>query len=221
MSRHKAEVAVDFDKWNSRYGAHELFYGSAANDYLLEKLGQLAAASDPLESLSALTLGEGEGRNALAMLRHNYQVTAIDGSQVGRDKATSWAEREGYQLNYQTADILSVGLTPNQFDLVVNIWLHMPSAHREHMWRRMQEWVKPGGHIVVEHYRPEQLNYRTGGPPDVDLLTTETELREVFASFEVLELRSVLREIQEGAGHRGPSATVQLLARRPIRGEAQ
>jgi 2-polyprenyl-3-methyl-5-hydroxy-6-metoxy-1,4-benzoquinol methylase len=208
---------VDFDKWNSRYGAHELFYGSAANDYLVAKLNQLATAQANATSRSALTLGEGEGRNALELLRQNYQVTAIDGSQVAGEKAVAWAAREGFQLDYKVGDVLAPELlSSTQFDVVINIWLHMPSATRLQMWQRMCEWVKPGGHIIVEHYRPEQLTYRTGGPPDVDLLTTEAELREAFGSFEVIELQSVLRDVQEGTGHRGRSATVQLLARRPL-----
>ncbi|HRK09196.1 MAG TPA: class I SAM-dependent methyltransferase [Pseudobdellovibrionaceae bacterium] len=218
MSRHETGAKVDFDKWNSRYGAHDLFYGSAANDYLVAKLNQLtdAQANSP-SPRSALTLGEGEGRNALELLRQNFQVTAIDGSKVAGEKAVAWAAREGFQLDYKVGDVLSAALLPpRQFDLVVNIWLHMPSATRLKMWQRMREWVKPGGHVIVEHYRPEQLNYRTGGPPDVDLLTTEVELREAFGDFEVIELKSVLRDVQEGTGHRGRSATVQLFARRPL-----
>lgn len=217
MSRHETGARVDFDKWNSRYGAHELFYGSAANDYLVAKLKQLATTQAIAPLRTALTLGEGEGRNALELLRHKYQVTAIDGSQIACDKAVAWAAREGFQLNYQVGDVLSAAMpAAGQFDLVVNIWLHMPSATRRQMWQRMCEWVKPGGHVIVEHYRPEQLTYRTGGPPDVDLLTTEAELREAFGELEMIELQSVLRDVQEGTGHRGRSATVQLLARRPL-----
>ncbi len=218
MSRHdETGVAVDFDKWNSRYGAHELFYGSAANDYLVDKLSSLVLAG-VLEGdvcpRRALTLGEGEGRNALELLRRGFQVTAIDGSQVAKDKAEAWAQREGFQIDYRVDDVLQADLVPAEFDVVVNIWLHMPSATRSRMWQRVREWVRPGGYVLIEHYRPEQLQYRTGGPPDVDLLTTEVELREAFHGFELLELQSVLRDIQEGSGHRGRSATVQLLARR-------
>jgi hypothetical protein len=69
--------------------------------------------------------------------------------------------------------------------------------------------------LVLEAYRPEQLAYGTGGPKDAAFLPTLAELREELAGLELVVAREVIREIDEGAFHRGTSATVQVVAVRP------
>jgi hypothetical protein len=76
--------------------------------------------------------------------------------------------------------------------------------------------LKPGGLMLLEGYRPEQLSYRTGGPPIAENLYTEALLREKFAALEVIELRAYDAPITEGTGHDGMSALIDLIARKPM-----
>ncbi len=79
----------------------------------------------------------------------------------------------------------------------------------------MKRALKPGGLLLVEGYRPEQLAYRTGGPPIAENLYTENMLREAFCDMEILELAVYDAVIEEGTGHKGMSALIDLVARKP------
>jgi hypothetical protein len=75
--------------------------------------------------------------------------------------------------------------------------------------------LKPGGTLVLQGYTPKQLEYKTGGPGQLSHLYTEALLREAFASLDIVDLREYEAEVDEGVGHRGRSALVGLVARRP------
>jgi len=68
---------------------------------------------------------------------------------------------------------------------------------------------------MLHGYRPEQLGYGTGGPRIEENLYTEELLRARFAGLEILSLDSYDKEINEGAGHAGMSALIDLIARKP------
>jgi hypothetical protein len=82
------------------------------------------------------------------------------------------------------------------------------------MFEGMIRALKPGGLLILQGYRPEQLKYATGGPKRVENLYTEPLLRESFAALEILHLASHDEVVDEGAGHKGMSALIDLVARR-------
>ena len=87
---------------------------------------------------------------------------------------------------------------------------------RTRIFAGMQQATKPGGLILLQGYRPEQIAYGTGGPPTPENLYTETLLREAFAGWTIEHLASHDSVIEEGAGHSGLSALIDLVARKPI-----
>jgi hypothetical protein len=86
---------------------------------------------------------------------------------------------------------------------------------RARLFARMAAALKPGGLLLIEGYTPKQLEYRTGGPSQVENLYTEALLREAFRYFEILELREYEAELEEGERHAGRSALIDLVARAP------
>ncbi len=74
--------------------------------------------------------------------------------------------------------------------------------------------LKLGGMFLLEAYRPEQLQFGTGGPKTVDMLPTLAQLREELAGLEFEHAAELEREVEEGQGHAGHSAVVQVLARK-------
>ena len=67
----------------------------------------------------------------------------------------------------------------------------------------------------MQGYRPEQLNYGTGGPPVAENMYTEDMLLAAFADWDIRHLRIHDSEIHEGASHEGISALIDLIARKP------
>ena len=74
--------------------------------------------------------------------------------------------------------------------------------------------LKPGGLLLLEGYRKEQLAYGTGGPPNIENLHTEDGLRRAFSTWEIELLDAYDAEIEEGIGHSGKSALIDLIARK-------
>ena len=79
----------------------------------------------------------------------------------------------------------------------------------------MMRATRPGGVILLQGYRPEQLAYGTGGPPVAENMYTEPMLRQAFAGWEIERLVIHDSVIEEGSGHSGMSALIDLVARKP------
>ena len=78
----------------------------------------------------------------------------------------------------------------------------------------MKQALRPGGLILMQGYRPQQLEYRTGGPGNVENLYTRALLEEAFGELAVIEINEHDSVIREGTGHNGMSALIDLVARK-------
>ena len=66
----------------------------------------------------------------------------------------------------------------------------MPTRReRGRIFAGIRRTLKPGGLLLLQGYRPEQLKYKTGGPSAVENLYTEAMLAEAFADFSDLQIR--------------------------------
>jgi SAM-dependent methyltransferase len=197
-------------QWDARFSAEDYVYGTQPNGFLVE-----AAPSLPPPPARILSLGEGEGRNAVYLATRGYQVTGVDASAVGLRKAERLAGEKGVSIATVVSDLEHYAIVPGAWDAVVLIFCHLPMPLRRQVHRAVVEGLRPGGVLVLEGYTPAQLALRTGGPPVRELLYTAEELREDFAGLELPILRELEREVIEGRLHTGRAAVVQLLGRKP------
>jgi hypothetical protein len=58
------------------------------------------------------------------------------------------------------------------------------------------------------------LNYRTGGPPEVERLYTRALIEQSFGDFADLEIREHDSLINEGTAHVGMSALIDVVGRK-------
>ena len=79
----------------------------------------------------------------------------------------------------------------------------------------MKSAIRPGGLILLEGYRPEQVDYGTGGPPRRENMYTREWLESQFSDWDIVELSTYDAVIHEGHGHSGLSALIDLMARKP------
>ena len=114
------------------------------------------------------------------------------------------------------ADLLAWDWPEGAYDLVVAMFIQFANpAERERIFAGMVQALKPGGRLLLHGYTPKQLEYRTGGPGAVDNLYTPEMLRQAFAGLEIEALREYEAELNEGLAHRGRSALIDLVARKP------
>lgn len=191
--------------WDERFSGPQLAYGEAPNDFLVEVTARLPRGR-------ALSLGEGEGRNAMHLARQGYAVTALDASSAGLARARARAEAAGLAIETVHADLSTYALEAASWDVIVSVFCHLPMPLRRAVHRAAVKGLRPGGAFVLEAYTPAQIAHGTGGPKDVSLLYSLDDLREDLAglSFEIAVEKE--REIHEGVLHNGMSAVVQVLA---------
>jgi SAM-dependent methyltransferase len=193
--------------WDQRYGEPGFAYGTEPNQFL-------AASARQIPLGPVLSLGEGEGRNAVFLASLGFDVVAVDQSPVGLAKATQLARERGLSITTHTADLARFAIEPGHWSGIVSIFCHLPPAVREPLYRAVVRGLRPGGMFVLEAYTPAQLGRGTGGPPDPQMLSTVAALQRELAGLEFVLARELERDVVEGRHHTGMAAVVQLLARR-------
>lgn len=191
--------------WDQRYDRDDYLYGTEPNDYLRRQADLFA------EGARVLCLAEGEGRNAVYLAQRSLEVTAVDASAVGLEKARRLARERGVELTTEQADLADYNLGHERWDGIVAIFAHLPPQVRQAVHGQIFGALKPGGLLVLEAYRPEQLDYGTGGPPEAELLISPADLERELGGLWLDELQALERPVHEGAGHSGLAAVVQAL----------
>jgi cyclopropane fatty-acyl-phospholipid synthase-like methyltransferase len=198
--------------WSARYDAagEEYLFGTAPNAFLQRQGARLRP------SLSALSVADGEGRNSVWLAEEGLAVTAVEISPVALHKARRLAQSRRMEVEFIQADLLQWHWPSAAFDVVAAIFIQFVGpAERDILFARLKDALKPGGLLLMQGYTPKQLEYGTGGPSAVENLYTEELLRHAFGDFDLLQLRSHETSLDEGSAHRGMSAVIDLVARKP------
>jgi cyclopropane fatty-acyl-phospholipid synthase-like methyltransferase len=199
----------ELQRWNGRFLSTEYVFGTAPNAFLASQAHRLAPGQ------RALAVADGEGRNGVWLAKQGLDVLSVDFSSVGLAKAQNLAADAGVELNTKCVDLAAWSWDEPPFDVVVAIFIQFADpALRATIFQRMKDALKPGGLILLAGYRPEQLDYRTGGPSQLENLYTAPMLRDAFSDTTILHLAEYDDEINEGAGHSGMSALIDLVARK-------
>lgn len=196
--------------WDERYATSEYVYGTAPNVFLT------GAAAHIRPNGRVLAVADGEGRNGVWLSQQGFDVVSVDASAVALAKAGRLAAEQGVSLAFEHADLLSWDWPVEALDAVVAIFIQFAGPEdRAPLFEDMKQAVRPGGVLILQGYRPEQISYGTGGPPNAENLYTETMLRDAFADWDVVHMKAHDSVITEGSGHYGLSALIDLIARKP------
>jgi len=190
--------------WNERYSQLEYAFGIQPNDFLVE-------VSQQIPSGRVLCLGEGECRNAVYLAQQGYQVTAVDASAVGLEKAQKLAAKKSVTIETIVADLADFVVQPNAWDGIVSIFCHLLPSLRAQTHRQAVAGLRSQGVFILEAYTFHQLDFKTGGSPRVELMMDLTILRRELKGLVFNHAVELEREIQEGQFHQGRSAVVQVL----------
>src|SRR5271165_1761514 len=181
--------------WDERYRGEPYAYGLEPNAFLASQAHRLKAG------MSALVPGDGEGRNGVWLAGQGLRVDTLDLSAYGVAKAKALAAGRGVSVDAVQADALAWNWPEARYDLVALIYLHLIEAERRIVHARALTALRPGGLIVLEAFRPEQLARHAagarGGPRDPSLLYSLEALREDFSAAQILLLEAAEARIDE------------------------
>lgn len=203
-----ADSIVPF--WDEKYARPGYLFGDAPNGFLASQACRLRPG------ISVLAVADGEGRNGVWLAQQGLNVHAVDASPVALGKSRQLAAQRGVMLNWEQADLQNWEWPHGVNDAVAAIFIQfVGAAGRAKQFAGIRQALKPGGLLILQGYTPRQLDFGTGGPPHAENMYTQAMLREAFGDWEILHLSEHDEIIEEGAGHSGLSALIDLVARKP------
>ena len=191
---------MDARAWDERYAAAELVWSATPNQFVEAELADLRPGR-------ALDVACGEGRNALWLAGRGWDVTALDFSRAGLDKARalqSRHERGGdMRVDWVHADVLEHDFGSARFDLVLVAYLQLPEDERHSVVRRTFDSLAPGGTFFLVAHDSTNLTEGTGGPQDPAVLcTAEDVLADLDGlRFDVARAERVTRTVAPADTH--------------------
>lgn len=151
----------------------------------------------------ALDLACGTGRDAVHLATCGWQVTAADVLPDALARARDLEQRYAAgtsPINWQTVDLEKAAEScRGAYDLIIMVrFLHRP------LLARLPEWLRPGGHVVVETFTIEHRR-RYGRPSGAAAVLEPGELRSLVPGLRIIEY-------QEGGSDE--AHTARLIAQR-------
>ncbi len=187
----------DKRRWEERFRTKAVALGREPN-YFLKKCIRF------LPKGRALDLASGEGRNAVFLAQHGFEVDAVDISEAGLWKTQALAEKRGVKVRTILADLDAYSIKRGWYDLIVDLYF----LDRK-IIPKIREGLKKGGMVLFETYLLEHRNLHADGPKNPKYLLKPNEALHLFESFRILFYRE---GIFEEGGRR--KAVASLIAQR-------
>jgi SAM-dependent methyltransferase len=199
----------ELERWESRFAAPEYLFGTAPNAFVKSQAHRLEPGQ------KALALADGEGRNGVWLAELGLDVLSLDFSANALRKARALAALRRVDLRFQQVDLATWRWPTAEFDVIVAIFIQFADPpFRQRIFDGIKTALKPGGLLLMQGYRPEQLDYRTGGPSQVENLYTTALLEDSFSDFASVEINEHDSVVDEGGGHAGMSALIDFVGRK-------
>lgn len=146
---HRVEALTDDVEWF-------LEFYCEPKDYFPKKYNSNPVHSEVLEAMEslspgkALDLGCGQGRNALFLAQHGFEVTAVDQKELALEILQSIVEQEDLEMTVGLYDINSANLKQS-YDLIVStvVLMFLQADRIPAIIRNMQDQTNPGGYNLI------------------------------------------------------------------------
>lgn len=146
---HRVEALTDDVEWF-------LEFYCEPKDYFPKKYNSNPVHSEVLEAMEslspgkALDLGCGQGRNALFLAQHGFEVTAVDQNELALEILQSIVVQEDLEMTVGLYDINSANLKQS-YDLIVStvVLMFLQADRIPAIIRNMQDQTNPGGYNLI------------------------------------------------------------------------
>jgi len=188
----------DRERWNERFKGKGFAFGKDPNPFLKKYIRFLPKGK-------ALDLEAGEGRNAVFLAQHGFDVDAVDISRKGLIKAKKLAGEMGVKVHALIADLDTYKIEKEKYDLIANLYFLKRS-----LIPKIKRGLKKGGRIIFETYILEHREISAEGPKDRKYYLIPNELLWLFKDFRILFYREGI--FKEGGKRK---AVASLIAEKP------
>jgi 2-polyprenyl-3-methyl-5-hydroxy-6-metoxy-1,4-benzoquinol methylase len=177
------QMEEDRKRWDLKYRERK-FESSQGASAILKKYLRFFPGG------KALDLAAGEGRNAVFLAEHGFDVEAVDISKTALNRVKKSGLSRGVRIKTVAADLDTLVIPKEGYDLILDFYF---------LDRRLIPKIKRGlkkeGMVVFETYTADQRDRAAGGPSETKYLLKPNELLRLFRGFHILFYREgVFRE---------------------------
>jgi SAM-dependent methyltransferase len=189
----------DQKRWDERFKGKKFAFGEKANAFLRNHITLLPKGK-------ALDLASGEGRNAVFLAQHGFDVDAVDISEIGLRKTEQLAKKTGVNLLQPIlADLDTYPIKKGNYDLITDFYFL-----NRNLIPKIKRGLKKGGMLIFETYLLEHRKLHKGGPKNPKYFLKPNELLRLFSRFRILFYREGI--FKEGGKRK---AIASLIAQKP------
>ena len=167
----------DQKRWDKRFRGKEFAFGKESNPLLRRHIRLLPKGK-------ALDIAAGEGRNAVFLAQHGFDVDVVDISEMGLKKARKFAQEMGVKIHTVLSDLDTYQIEKERYDLIADFYFL-----RRSLIPKIKKGLKKGGRVIFETYILEHRNLATSGPKQAKYFLKPNELLKLFNGFRVLRYR--------------------------------
>ena len=102
----------DKDRWNKKYDIEIYLFGEKPIPFLVNNI-------EILRKGKALDVAMGEGRNGVYLATQGFDVTGLDISEKGLEKAQTLAAKHNVTIKTKVVDLENVKLEANSYDFIL------------------------------------------------------------------------------------------------------
>ncbi len=183
--------------WDRRYTGSELLWSAEPNRFLVAETAELPAGR-------VLDLACGEGRNGVWLAERGFDLTGVDFSAVGIEKARRLAAARGVEAEWVVADLQEYRPAQAAYDLVLLFYLQVPAEQRRTVVRAAAGALAPGGTLLLVAHDRTNLEEGHGGPRQPEVLYTADDVAADLegCGLELERAERVERPVQTPDGER-------------------
>lgn len=182
--------------WDERYGTTDRVWSGNPNPQLVDRVAGLRAGR-------ALEVGCGEGADAIWLAQQGWDVTALDVSQVGLDKAAAHAAEAGVEITWRRTDLDGWPGEPGSYDLVSAQFMYLDQPALTELVRSLAASVAPGGTLLLVGHHPMDPRHGSHEFPDVRWTPEDAASWLEAGDWATIDLATVQREGHLGTMHDG------------------
>lgn len=187
------------EQWDKRFSKSMYLYGTEPVEFLRTYI-------DKLPKGKALCLAAGEGRNAVFLAEQGFDVTAMDPSRKGLEKAVALAATRGVTIKTEIGDLQEgYEMGVEEYDLITDFYYHDTN-----MLSDVMRALKPGGMFVLQNFSIDQLETNRFGPKNPAYLVKPNELLTLFRGHRIIYYEDTVVDLDEGM-HQGPGAIIRMV----------
>lgn len=194
------------DALESERQAYDRIYSSEPETFSVEPNAFLVRMMSDRRPGNALDVGMGQGRNAIWLAEHGWNVTGFDISPVAIQLARREAERRRVRIDVSVTPYERFNWGKDKWDLIVFSYF-FPQAVLAQVW----DSLRPGGLILIEGFHADTGRIRPIGGG-----YTDRQMFETLKAYRMLVYEDVEAKQEWGRQYGATNRLVRVLAQKPI-----